>query len=326
MTRVMIYIGWLVFASLSAKAQPLLTWRMLDSLSVQLAVLPYTNSSDSILNIYYHLPTKQKKNEKKPAIVFIHGGAWTGGAPATFAAYTTYFATRGIAAFSISYTLMKPGSGSIDQCLHDCRNAIRRIVGQADQLGVDTNRMVLCGESAGGQLASMLAIQDGASSGLNTGHPVRAAALILLNPVLNLNTPTFLKFVDAKLLEKGVSIANSSNRSDWYREEAIRLSPLFQVSSVLPPTFLLNGLDDTITPAGDAIAFADRLKGFGTSCFLELLPGKKHAFAVPHYKSTEQDVVDTVQAMDQFLVKINLLKGQSTLIHGHDPNWIQRLK
>jgi acetyl esterase/lipase len=326
MMRGMILIALWGVASFSAKAQHALTWRMLDSLSTQRAVLPYQNSTDSMLNIYYHLPAKRSKREKKPAIIFIHGGAWTGGAPSTFAAYTTYFASRGLAAFSISYTLMKPGSGSIDQCLRDCRDAIRAIVRQSDQLGVDTNRLVFCGESAGGHLAAMLAVQAGEHTALQSGQAVRSAALILLNPVVNLNTPIFLKFVDAKLLGKGVSIADSVSRSDRYREKAIRLSPLYQVHTTLSPTFLLNGMDDTITPAGEAIAFADRLKALGTTCYLELLPGKRHAFAVPHYKSTEQDVIDTVKAMDEFLVKLNLLKGESTLIHGHDPNWIHPLK
>jgi acetyl esterase/lipase len=147
---------------------------------------------------------------------------------------------------------------------------------------------------------------------------------VLLNPVVNLATPVFYKFLDSSLLGPGVKLPDTATLAAKYTQKARALSPLYSLRKPLAPILLINGLDDKITPAVDAQSFADSARRYGTAVELQWLKETGHAFAVPHYKASEAQVVQTALAMDAWLVKAGFLQGKPTLVHGADPNWIKR--
>jgi acetyl esterase/lipase len=94
-----------------------------------------------------------------PAMLYIHGGAWIRGSKAGYATtWGPYLAARGIAVFAIDYRLATPTTHLWPQELLDCKAALQYLRGNAAALGVSPDRIGVGGDSAGGELSSMLAL------------------------------------------------------------------------------------------------------------------------------------------------------------------------
>ena len=288
----------------------------LEAMNGQIQSMVYQQFSDTALKIYYH--KAEGKTGLKPAILFMHGGAWTGGSASTFFPYINYFALRGMVGISIDYRLIAKETDDIMNCIADCRAAIRFVKLHAKDLGVDTNQIVLSGESAGGHLAACMVMLESAG---RKNQPAPAKALVLFNPVLNLATPTFIKYLDAGLLKKKNISADSLMNQESLVAKAKAISPLFLSYQHVPKTLLINGTEDKTTPPHFAEQFAQNLNQIG-SCKLVLLPNTAHAFAVAHYRAPEAITVSALETVDLFLKEAKLIKGNSIIKSSGDPNWI----
>jgi acetyl esterase/lipase len=97
----------------------------------------------------------------RPVIVYMHGGGWSGGTPRTTGAFENWpevlasFAARGYVVASIHYRLS--GEAPYPAAIQDAKAAVRWLRTNATTYGIDTNRFVSWGVSAGGQLAGLLA-------------------------------------------------------------------------------------------------------------------------------------------------------------------------
>jgi len=93
-----------------------------------------------------------------PVLVNVHGGYWRRGARETFAHWGPYLAARGYAGFTISYRLTKPGKKTYPEAVHDVRAAVQFMRARAKDFGLDPGRIALWGNSAGAQLAALVAL------------------------------------------------------------------------------------------------------------------------------------------------------------------------
>ena len=93
-----------------------------------------------------------------PLIVNVHGGYWRRGARETYQYWGPYLAERGYAGFTISYRLTKPGQKTFPEAVHDVRAAVQFMRGSAQELRLDPDRLALWGNSAGAQLAALVAL------------------------------------------------------------------------------------------------------------------------------------------------------------------------
>jgi predicted esterase len=131
-------------------------------------------SMNLLLDIYQ---PKAKAVAKRPAIVLIHGGGFTGGTrkQGAIVAIAKYFARRGWFAVSVDYRLAKnqgpvpkawaeavKSAAKVSQAMgiypagRDCKAAVRWVHANADKYQVDTDRISATGGSAGAVLAVML--------------------------------------------------------------------------------------------------------------------------------------------------------------------------
>lgn len=114
---------------------------------------------DLHLDLYY--PTA-KRAEQCPVIVFTHGGGWAAGsrtkaANGNFSQVFQQLIKKGLAVASVSYRLAKKESNvAIRDCVIDCKDAIRFLAKNSDELGIDPMRFYVMGDSAGGHIAQML--------------------------------------------------------------------------------------------------------------------------------------------------------------------------
>ena len=93
-----------------------------------------------------------------PAIVHIHGGGFVSGSPEASHARSVEFA-RELGAVVVAVRYRRAPEAAYPAPLDDCETALRWLVGAADDLGVDPERIALHGVSAGGALAAGLAIR-----------------------------------------------------------------------------------------------------------------------------------------------------------------------
>lgn len=90
----------------------------------------------------------------RPAVLVIHGGAWSAGSRRTMSGYALRLARAGIVAVAIDYRLAP--QWKFPAQVDDVRAALLWMVQQADHLGIDPQRIGLFGYSAGGHLACMI--------------------------------------------------------------------------------------------------------------------------------------------------------------------------
>jgi acetyl esterase/lipase len=93
-----------------------------------------------------------------PVIVNVHGGYWRRGSRETYQYWGPYLAARGYAGFTISYRLTRPGTQTYPEAVQDVRAAVQFMRGSAKELKLDPERIALWGNSAGAQLAALVAL------------------------------------------------------------------------------------------------------------------------------------------------------------------------
>ncbi len=265
-------------------------------------------------------PQGIRPGEAAPALVLIHGGGWVGGTPDAFMLMARYFATRGMATFNITYRLAKPGESGVEDCLKDCRSALRYIRAHAEKLGVDPNRIAVLGDSAGGHLAAALGTLGGFDHpDDNLSVSAVADAMVLYNPIVDMTEGDWIRFAVG-----GQALADrKSPRPEAPHEVAAAraLSPVFHVKPQQPPALLIHGRADKIVPVSQAERFAAAAEEAGNRCDLIVLEETGHAFVVPAYKSPEPVVVSAVQEADRFLHSLGWISGDPTLSVSAEPAW-----
>ena len=90
---------------------------------------------------------------------------------------------------SLAYWGLKSDTTSAAECVTDCKSAIRYLRRNAIRLGIDSEKIVVVGESAGGHLAAALGTIDGYDEpGEDLAVSAVPNALVRLNPITDMTT------------------------------------------------------------------------------------------------------------------------------------------
>lgn len=307
-------------------AQQNISWKDLAIKARKMESMIYRTTPDTSLKIYYQLPDNSTSNSKHSAIIWIHGGGWTSGAANIFFEHAAYFATRGVVGISIEYRLIgKNKTNTIIDEITDCKSAIRFIKLHAKELQIDTSKIVVAGDSAGGYLAATTITLD-ALNDMSDDLSISAVpnAVILYNPCVNMGVFPHVK----NLFEQPIKLAANSNDTISFlqKNDAVikKLSPIFNIHSNHTKALLLHGLNDKVIYPEQSEQFANEMNKNGNKAHLILLPDTRHAFVVPHYTASEEKVVNAVLEADLFLISLGYLSGKPNLVTSNDPNWLIR--
>lgn len=321
MSHIAFFLGLSVFFAAFAEGRPLATF--MPSALPEPETLVYKRIGDEELKFQVYRPGAASRGERRPSIVWIHGGAWVGGTMDGTAPHAAYFASRGMAAFNINYRLARPGGVTVGDCLADCRSALRYLRTHAADLGLDPDRIAVAGDSAGGHLAASLGTLSGFdNAGDDLSVSGRANAMILYNPIIDMTEGDWIRYAVG-----GRSLADKSSprpAGPADLELARSLSPLFHVAPKQPPAIVLHGRADTVVPASQAERFAAASGSVGNRCDLVLYEGIGHAFVVAAYKSPEAVVVEAIRAADRFLGSLGWLDGSPELTVSDPPAWLPK--
>ena len=108
----------------------------------------------------FYEPRSDSGRANRPAILAIHGGAWRGGDKAWGAQFAEELCPSGYVVFSINYRLSSRPHGQWPAQIEDVQKALRYIRANAVRLRIDPTRIASLGMSAGGHLATMVALRD----------------------------------------------------------------------------------------------------------------------------------------------------------------------
>jgi acetyl esterase len=257
------------------------------------------------LKLYVLNPADWKPTDKRPAIVFFHGGGWEigHGAPTQFNYQGKYLASRGMVSIQVQYRLIADNrkEAPLGAC-QDAKSAMRWVRKHAPELGIDPNRIAAGGGSAGGHLAAFVGMVEGTDDpqdDLNVS--CRPAAMVLYNPALLHGGELDRKPVDAK------KSAAMSELVEKYR----KISPFLSVSSDDPPGIILVGSEDGILPPAALKAFQASCKAAGVRMDVVVYPGEGHSFF--GLRRSLDRFFDTTIEMDKFLGSLGWLSGPPTL-------------
>lgn len=233
----------------------------------------------------------------RAAIVFFFGGGWNSGSPKQFEQQCRHFASRGMVAMAADYRVGFRHGVKPVTCVADAKSCVRWIRSNSGRLGIDPNRIVAAGGSAGGHLAAATATLPGFDEpGEDKTVSAVPNALVLFNPALVLAP---LEGMDAAGFGARVG-------SERLGTEPRELSPGHHVKAGVPPAIIFHGKADKTVPYVTAEAFAAAMKKAGNRCELVGYEAQGHGF-FNFGRGDGRYYRETLAAADTFLVSLGFL-------------------
>ncbi|MFA6546130.1 MAG: sulfatase-like hydrolase/transferase [Limisphaerales bacterium] len=251
----------------------------------------YKKVGDRELKLTILKPDGWKATDRRPAVVFFHGGGWVGGGPTQFDVQAAYLATRGMVCAQVEYRLLdKSGKEPPLVCVQDAKSSMRWVRAHAAELGIDPKRIGAGGGSAGGHLAAFVGLVDGQSDPQDdAGVSPKADALLLFNPVFD-NGP-----------DGGWGHARVGDRVKEF-------SPAHNISADDPPAIVFLGRNDNLIPVATVERFQSNMKAAGVRCEAIFYDQQGHGFF-----NQEPFKTKTLAEADKFLASLGWLSGPPTL-------------
>jgi len=238
------------------------------------------------LEIYFpanHDPTKAKV----PGVILFHGGGWGGGSLSQFRKACEYFASRGLVCATAEYRMLSKGEAAKlpdgetrkRVCITDAKSAIRWFKQHADELGIDPQRVITGGGSAGGHISALATMNPGLNDPADPrDFDTSVVAYLWFNPAFSPDDEKDAEVDVLRFLRKDVA-----------------------------PAIAFFGTEDTWLKGWTTAH--EKLKSLGnTTTDLQFAQGQAHSF---FNKDPWQTI--TLIAADRFLVQQGLLKGELTL-------------
>ncbi len=167
-----------LFAQLQPIGPPLESTRL-----TRTHVFKKTPQGELKINVY--LPEDWAAGQKRTAILMWFGGGFSAGSPVQFQGKAEYFASRGMVAFTPEYRIRSRHKTGPDKSFEDSKSAVRWVRMNAKALGIDPDRIVGSGGSAGGTCALITAYSDKfESEDESRAVSSKPNALVLFNPAV----------------------------------------------------------------------------------------------------------------------------------------------
>lgn len=225
-----------------------------------------------------------------PCFVFIHGGAWAMGDKKEVGGFVE-MAKQGWVVASVNYRLTAKGKCPFPAQIQDCKAAIRFLHKNAATYGINPDRIIVGGGSAGGHLCALLGVTNGIDpfvKGAPKDDPEsRIAGVVdmfgptdfqaMMGPALAAEmqnpgknpaaAPIYALFgsKDPKVVAAGFAPASPTTYATKERAKS------------MPPFLILHSKGDPLVPFSQSVLLDQKLRDIGVDCTLKLYDFNQHA-------------------------------------------------
>jgi acetyl esterase/lipase len=209
------------------------------------------------------------------AIVYLHGGGWAVGTRRRFGrAFVEWSPTpldrlahAGFVVATVDYRLS--GEARFPAQLHDVKAALRWLRDNSTQLGVDAEKIVAWGESAGGHLAMLAGLTEpSAVVGVVDWYgPMNLLSIASHHPPGSDKDPDDPQSWESAMV--GVPLQTDPART-------LAASPISYVHGSAPPVQIHHGTADTLVPFAQSVEFAEAMREAGGTVELIAVEGSDH--------------------------------------------------
>ena len=227
-----------------------------------------------------------------PLLLFLHGGGWIQGSLSTHDGLCGRLCEMsGFRVLSYDYPLAP--EQRFPAAPDDILSLYRALVAGTTEVAVDPARLVVGGDSAGGNLTAVL------MSDLVAANDPLPAAQVMLYPAVDgrLTSRSMEALADQPLLPRlRIDRFLSDYLPEGHSRSDPRFSPLFSDHLAgQPPAFILHGGHDPLWD--DGTAYAEALRAAGVTVTLSPWPGQVHGFmsiakAIPQATAATREVAD----------------------------------
>ena len=237
------------------------------------------------LRLHVFKPKDWKPGDRRPAFVWFFGGGWTRGTPTNAASWAKWAADLGFVGIAPDYRTKDRFGATPLESVADGRAALRWVQDHAAELGLDPQRVVVGGNSAGGHVALWTAIARTPPGSAEGEAPLaKPVALVLTSAVSDTSRA------------QGYTPARFGSNAE-------ALSPVHQLDAKMPAMLVFHGDADTTVPQAQSLALRDKLLATGNTVEFINVPGGTHNFGseLPEWKEKTRTLIA------EFLTKQKLL-------------------
>ncbi|WP_163931556.1 alpha/beta hydrolase [Paraferrimonas sp. SM1919] len=238
-----------------------------------------------------------QQNPLKSAVLMLHGGDWQNGSTKDIKTLAQNLAESGLLVVTMNYRLsshhnkISPADSFVDICF-----GLSWLKEHSDQFNFSKEKVALFGIDASAQLAS-LAGSKGCGKQYHSANNGGPNLMVLLSPALKITQDQrfkeFLPSIGAQMLN----------------------SPFSYLRSNMPPTLILQGQVDEITPLAQSQDFCHQMLLLKNSCHLEIFENRGHLLETNHQNKrnhmdnlSEASIHLIMPKLQEFLIKYGFLK------------------
>lgn len=239
----------------------------------------YDESNSDVCKLDFY---RTKTDEKQPAIILIHGGGFSAGDKKYRRGRSQFFALHGFSVFCVNYGLAP--EHAFPSPLKHIVSAANFIYDNADAYNIDTDRILVGGDSAGGYYAAMMAAfncSDKLKAALGVSPKFRIFGALLNCGVYDIRTVLETKYpfgiADGVLLSM-TGVKTKDLDTYEYREVCV---PAELVEKGYPPTFVIFSDGDIFCKGqGDIMIDVLRKNDVYVEYFSAHYPSSNHCFSL----------------------------------------------
>ena len=216
-------------------------------------------------------------------VVFMVSGGWKSGANAFHPWMAAPLLRRGYTVFPVCH--VSQPEATVMEIFDDVSHALRFIRFHASDYGVDAQRLGVSGGSAGGHLSLMLATRGGPGPATapdpvdRVSSAVQAVAIFYpVTDLLNLGDSTENLHDDGPPKSFLKAFGQEPKNLAAWKVTGHDMSPIYYLSSNLPPTLIYHGDADTLVPLDQSQRFQKRAQELGRTVELVVHPGGHHGW------------------------------------------------
>ena len=216
------------------------------------------------LDMHLFFPVDMPEGEKRPVIIYFHGGSWSEGKPDWDFNACRYYADQGWVAATVEYRIADRHGSLPMESVMDAKSAVRWIRENAEAFNIDTEKVVVAGNSAGGHLAMMTAMDEALNeAGEDTSVSAVPNAVMVNSGVFDLTDEG--SWIRRGLRERGLDEGLVTT-----------ISPVYIVRKDMPPMLIIHGTEDRNVPFETATAFVKKMKKAKNNIEFHAIEGANH--------------------------------------------------